>query len=503
MKQTRFGTKVQNWHRPLGRGQLKQSFRTRRYDDDESMATCNRIMGRGAFVDDDCLIDDYVWWDSEADSLDVRCFQIKQALADRLVGPSNWFSRGTGIENLRSREQPSIHTVDLKAIELEASLAKFVHAITETNSHDPSLIQPAIGTIADLGDVVRQNDWPPQLATHLALFSQFWIRHPKTFRGDTAAEFVAHLLVRYDVIDCLFGIWSDQLDLHDLKWHCWLVLLGQGGSLKRVAERFGWKISKRFQSQLLKSQHVQSPANAAMLAEILTLGGSIVDYRRLADNPSFVIDPTDAKGDNDFREFWVSTVRWLITNRDELGDEETQLVLDWALHMRLETSLAISFPTNIFGEAIEPENRRAFSWKGRSASATVERSIDYLRQREQNFANSEWALRGWDWELDDGINVWTLTELNTSKQLKAEGRAMSHCVGGYSRRCVSNQSVILSMRCNDNRVLTIQVEPMTLQIMQAKGERNRAAHSNEMNVLSQWQHHVASMDTANPRFATT
>ena len=92
---------------------------------------------------------------------------------------------------------------------------------------------------------------------------------------------------------------------------------------------------------------------------------------------------------------------------------------------------------------------------------------------------------------------------NESKQLKAEGRAMSHCVGGYSRRCVSNQSVILSMRCNDNRVLTIQVEPMTLQIMQAKGERNRAAHSNEMNVLSQWQHHVASMDTANPRFATT
>jgi hypothetical protein len=63
-----------------------------------------------------------------------------------------------------------------------------------------------------------------------------------------------------------------------------------------------------------------------------------------------------------------------------------------------------------------------------------------------------------------GLRVWTIRELRTAAELRAEGNAMHHCVGEYLVRCPKRQTSIWSVvveGCHGwRRVLTIEVDPV-------------------------------------------
>ena len=64
--------------------------------------------------------------------------------------------------------------------------------------------------------------------------------------------------------------------------------------------------------------------------------------------------------------------------------------------------------------------------------------------------------------------------LQTGKALRAEGRAMHHCVASYWRNVVDGKSRIYSIRENGSRVATLEV---TGQLTQYKGPDATAAAS--------------------------
>ena len=91
---------------------------------------------------------------------------------------------------------------------------------------------------------------------------------------------------------------------------------------------------------------------------------------------------------------------------------------------------------------------------------------------------------------DSEGDVWTITELLGNGALLQEGQRMSHCVGSYAEDCLQGSSTIWSM-CRilaggPSHSLTLEVQPESRQIVQARGRANRLPTSLELHVLKEW-----------------
>ncbi len=111
-----------------------------------------------------------------------------------------------------------------------------------------------------------------------------------------------------------------------------------------------------------------------------------------------------------------------------MTDEQCRLILAWAMHEHTESRY----------------RNMPFSWKGRQTRAALERAEVY--DQESSLANILWMEMRWDpHELNwtDGqppSDVWSFIELCSGSELSVEGRALKHCVAGYSPRCASGIS---------------------------------------------------------------
>ncbi len=68
---------------------------------------------------------------------------------------------------------------------------------------------------------------------------------------------------------------------------------------------------------------------------------------------------------------------------------------------------------------------------------------------------------------------------------------MRHCVGTYVGDCVSGRAAIFSMVCSDDTgalepALTIEVDPKTRRVLQARGRANRMPDAVERRRLQAW-----------------
>lgn len=314
------------------------------------------------------------------------------------------------------------------------------------------------------------------------LFRRFWIRPLRTFappgeRGGVAliAALVEHLFARYPVPGFLLRAWSGS-SLPDFKWVCWTILLGQGGSLHAAARRFGWALGRGVIARLHEAPADLDPVAACMWAEIAHLGGGRIELERLRGDPAFTIDPTgptaqEEEGERfarraDFLPFWRQTVAWLIRYRDQLTEEGCRLILAWAMHRFTEGP--------------------RFSWSGRTPKGAEAAARAYEEERLLPYARRFWARKGWDREVLFGGRTWTVIELISGRELYEEGRAMHHCVSGYAHRCAAGWAAIFSLREEGWRRVTVEITVPERRVVQARGACNRAATSEEKDVLQRW-----------------
>ena len=91
----------------------------------------------------------------------------------------------------------------------------------------------------------------------------------------------------------------------------------------------------------------------------------------------------------------------------------------------------------------------------------------------------EWSLR-----------YWTICQIRRPEDLIAEGKALHHCVATYEDLCADGTATIWSMMCHgkisSRRVLTIQVDPATRTIVQARGKWDRPATRDARLVMKRW-----------------
>jgi hypothetical protein len=347
-------------------------------------------------------------------------------------------------------------------------------------------IKVYIDSVKDI-EVLKQaviNDNDQRFAKIICLFAPFWLRSPQTWNGQSKESLVDHIFIKYKVPGFLYKEWNRELDEIRYKWLVWFILLGQGGSLKRASEYFQWNIPSRFHKLLFDVPSEASPLEACIFAEVKRLGGSEIDFGRLINNHAFVIDPTEISSDENHAKFWYDTVRWLINNSNEITDDQAGLILEWAMHEYTEA---------------ECGRGRPFSWKGRRLRSVLERSNEYDRQRSLPYSNYKWNKHGWDLEYEEApAHKWTFIELTSGKDLYLEGKAMRHCVSSYAGRCASGHSAIVSLRCNVERRVTIEINPRTLQIVQIKGTYNRNPDKKDQQIISFWQKEILRKNRDDP-----
>ena len=93
-------------------------------------------------------------------------------------------------------------------------------------------------------------------------------------------------------------------------------------------------------------------------------------------------------------------------------------------------------------------------------------------------------------QFSDGSCIWTIEELLSADELETEGQSMQHCVATYRHSCACRRTSIWSMKAQKGgqsvRVLTVEVDPATRQIRQAKGKLNSAPSEIAQTMLQRW-----------------
>ena len=88
------------------------------------------------------------------------------------------------------------------------------------------------------------------------------------------------------------------------------------------------------------------------------------------------------------------------------------------------------------------------------------------------------------------MRVWRISELLSSRELEDEGRAQGHCVASYAVSCRRGLCSIWSLRCETEngvkRLLTVELNMKTREIVQARGKGNRLPEKKELEVLGRW-----------------
>lgn len=495
MKQKKYGKKIINWHRPLGRSQLRRRYLRQRYQDIEYTNSGSLRSTEIEVEVDDCWnpYDPYYgdWygdWNC-ADEGDINQHQLDNLLQSVLNRPSLSDSFETVLaasDNQYINDgAPAVDLREFQAGEIEARLHAHVDKARDFMNNPEPLRSELIRSVGHWknADVIQrvadqyQND---NLARQLCFFAPFWVRNPCDWDESGDTHLPEHLFVLYEVPAFLYSEWFKRdFSGGGSKWLYWFILLGLGGSLKRAAGLFNWDIPAKFTQHLADAPANVSPTEACLYAEVKRLGGSEQDWRRLLQNVAFVIDPTERSDTESYARFWRSTVQWLIKHSGEISDEESHLILSWAMHEYTEA---------------ERLRAQAFSWKGRSPRAVIQRSIQYQRDRERPWSLYKWQGHDWEWTLDgangDSSGEWSFEELTSGEQLFREGEAMHHCVSSYAARCAAGHSAIVSVKCEGVRRLTVEISPRTKHIVQVRGPYNRPADATEQRVVALWKNTV-------------
>ena len=459
MKQHMHGRRVQNWHRPPGPRQLTRWFQRHRHDEPPD-------------TDDDwCDDDDDLCYYSEREigAMDRRIAELRGFLRAAWLRPSPLFPINPP-EEPAAPPKTNRQRARLAGERIEQRLAAFIRGVTRP--FISSLIDAATRRPEDMR-VLRQaaTAFGADFANHVCLFAPFWLRRPSSWRGDDASSLLMHLFARYEAPAFLLAPWSRPLDFPKFKWTCWFILLAQGGSLQRAGKRFGWNIGNGFEHALRAAPARRPPEHAALFAEVLRLGGTGADCRRLLANRTFAVDPTEPFAHEAYEHFWNATIRWLIKHAAEITDAQCARILDWATHEHTEAR-------RIHGR---------FSWKGRTPRAVLQRAQEYAGGLQKRCTHSTWPARGWSWHPPAAaLADWRFVELTSSEMLWQEGQALQHCVGGYAFRCAAGESVIVALRQQNVPKATIEIAPKSRTVVQARGQRNRPVTFAEQCIIDRW-----------------
>jgi PcfJ-like protein len=336
----------------------------------------------------------------------------------------------------------------------------------------------------------------PQFARALLALSAHagrWVRGPEGWEPRSHNAYrqfhalVRHLTARYDVPTFLNTAWLEGLTPTGVVHQRWFLHVAQGQNI-RTADGLTVPLSKRQAHLYLQAPDDFDVLGAFRWAQVLDLGGD----ERLVRSVLSTRIATDFKHD----EFWVTVLRWLVAHPMLDGVHHGPMI-DY-LHERRFVGSVPNPDAAIPGQPLLAPQQPNLTMKGRDPETLLRSVAEWHRSlgRQKSGKVVYWEPSGitafrHEEGKDDSRKVYTITELLCSRDLNAEGRAMSHCVGTYADSCASGRVSIWSLKLSDalgqvTRLLTLEVSNQNRQVVQARQRYNKLPSPKELSILHRW-----------------
>ena len=339
-----------------------------------------------------------------------------------------------------------------------------------------------------VGDRVLQVD----ALRNLAAFCEDFARSARTWPGSTGSvhrvlsSIARHLLARYRVPQFLSSVWWGDDSACERARRRWFVEHGNGRRFRDLS--LPMAMTRRMESLFLASPDHQTIEQAMRRAELQVLGAS-----------SVLVDAVLASRlgrDLSHGSFWRTVLTFLVRMSKELNPTTVGPIVDFLQAVRHERVEVLSDSGSVFLDPPRPD----FSMKGRSLSSIlrlVERwheslglvPVGHLRWKRSRHRPMVFEDRAF--HADEAPIRWELIELTNGNELRREGMILRHCVASYAGCCGRGKSRIWSLRRRSSRgnlrsVITIEVDPQSNSVVQARGLRNRPAAGKPLRLIQAW-----------------
>ncbi|NKB71427.1 MAG: hypothetical protein GKR89_30510 [Candidatus Latescibacteria bacterium] len=318
----------------------------------------------------------------------------------------------------------------------------------------------------------------------LAYHHQHWIRPVEEWRSPLPqnghptrqAQFsslVRHLLARYEVPVFMDSVWFEGLDEEGQQQQAWFMQVAGGGNIRAMDTPI--RLTRRMAHLFMGGAYSSGGVKKNMRwAQAIAMGGSLALARAL------IRTRLGRRFEDD--DFWSQVVFFLAQNA-MMDPALAGPVIDYVYSRKFA-------PTRIVqedgGVAEGPPPQPDFTMKGRSAHKLLRQVETWHEQlgREGYVAFQTWGPCGVDgWTLEEEIPElgpvrWTVQELLSSEELRAEGRAMHHCIVSYWDQCVEGNTAVWSIcvqgqeAAERENVLTAALDIQSRTITQARGRYN-------------------------------
>jgi hypothetical protein len=283
------------------------------------------------------------------------------------------------------------------------------------------------------------------------------------------------LFVKYEMPEFFYDAWfkthSQHID--------WFITLAKGGSVRDL-KTLPVEFTKKMAHEFMQAPAYMSISEALRYAQVIGFGGDATLAWYV--NSSYL-------GRNSFasESFWSKVIQFFA----QVGMFEVEKLPEIIDYIQAQYT----------------ENRN-YSMKGRTISALLRQTEEWhaeLRQLAQQRAKARYkrvdlkwdtcGIYGFTYETGNSENKsyqrFTIRELLSSEALREEGREQHHCVSSYDRSCADKHNAIFTMHIKkqsmaDIKAVTIQVRLTSMEIVQAKGARNRSITPVEREVIERW-----------------
>jgi PcfJ-like protein len=291
---------------------------------------------------------------------------------------------------------------------------------------------------------------------------------------------VDHLFAEYSVPGFMTKVWLLG-DKYSDAWQRKLFLhLGRGRSVRAFPMQI--PVTKAMARHFMAAPDDLTVPQAVRWSQVMACGGGEALAKAVVGTclSNFTSD----------EEFWATVVRFLVKYSPMAATDVEAIVhfVDQQRHQPAHVVLGVG----VDSRPLQPE----FSLRGRtlrSLQRYMARWRDEILPKLTGFGAEQkrWERTGiGSFRGTESEQTWTIEELLSDRELRIEGSMMKHCVAWYISCCSRRRTSIWSMKVDDGqrrkRVLTIEVNPWTKVVRQARGKHNASPDEASRSMLQRW-----------------
>lgn len=228
---------------------------------------------------------------------------------------------------------------------------------------------------------------------------------------------------------------------------------------------------------LTKSQIGMTIPEAVRYAQVMCLGGDrriwkeicqsrLQNFQTLEEDPEMAMwTPSE--------DWWITVIDW-ICRQPMLNPEQIGPLIDFLVQKKTD-----DFTFQMAGRTAQNLITEMERWHENLSRVKLMTKTHY---ESSGFKSGFWNRKD-QFGMDEVVRV---VEILTAQELKAEGKALQHCVVSYAGMIEKGAVSIWSYRINDKRILTLEVYNSNRSVVQVRGKLNRLMTKSERHMVVSW-----------------